>query len=664
MSTTSGINVLSSSLDVQSIVDNLIYVDRAPVRTMESQRTKLQNQSNAFQTFNTKVSSLLNKVNQILFRSDTAPMILPYSFEDRLAKSIFTQMKVASSDESVISASTGTGTAGGNYTILVDNLAQARSAASSNFADTTTAKTGTGTITLSGASESPVTITIDETNNTLAGIRKAINASNAGVSATIVSDGSANPYRLLITSNKTGLSNAFTLTDTLSGGQALAMTEQVAAADAKFSVNGISMSSSTNVVADQIPGLTFTLKAKSANPVTLDLTLDTDSVITAMKALVSAYNEVNTFINSQFTYNATTKTAGLLSGDSTLRNVQSTLQSKLVQSVANRFTSLGVIGQVGLQFNRDGSLTLDEAKLGSVLTSKPTDLAALFLGEGTVADGVSATDSRITSATKTAATQAGSYDVTVTSLAQKAVVTANQSLMGLTLSGDETLTISLGSVSQVVSLGAGDSLSAVLGKINTTLTSAGLGITAADDGTGKIQLTSSAYGSSQAISVVSTVADAQGSTGFGQVLQSASGADIAGTIGGVAATGNGTVLTGAAATAQEGLSLRISQSIIGNYGSVTVAPPDQGSQGASVLLSLYSSLKGIADPLSGPIHHSSDSLSMTIRDLTDRIDQYESRLETLRAQYTAQFQKADEALRLLTVNQANLTAQMDSLKSI
>jgi flagellar hook-associated protein 2 len=655
----SSINLMSSSIDVQSIVDNLIYVDRAPARLMETEKSTVQKRVNAFQSLNTKMSSLLSSVNKLLFRSGTAPLVLPYSFEDRLSTSVFTQQKVSSSDDSIVSVSSEAGTASGSYSVVVNTLAQAKSSASSNFADASTTKVGTGTITLSGTTESPVTITIDDSNNTLAGIKRAINNANAGVTATIINDGTANPYRLLVTSNKTGLANAFTLTENLSGDQALALTEKTAAANATFSVNGIDMSSSSNLVSDQIPGLTFTLKAKSATPVTINLTTDVDGIVSAMQTLVSAYNEVNSYINEQFTYNSTTKTAGVLSGDSTLRSIQSKLQTNIISGVSNRYTTLGIAGQAGLTFNRDGSLTLDESKLRSLLGTNPTDVAALFLGEGTVADGVSATDSRITSATKTSATLAGTYDVSVTALAQKAALTGNQDIE--TLSAAEMLTITLGSTRVSVALAQNDTLSAAVGKINDALSSAGIAALAESDGK-KIKLSSNAYGSSQTLTVISDQADAAGSTGFGTTIQSSTGTDIAGTIDGTSATGSGTTLTGAGNA--EGLSLRISQTALGYYGSVTVAPSGQGDQGASILLGLYSSLKGITDPLSGPIHNSTDSLNQTLRDLTQRISDFDERLEKTREIYTAQYQKADEALRMLTVNQSSLAGQMASLSNL
>ena len=208
---TSSINLLGSSIDVGSIVDSLIYVDSAPVRNMQSQVTTLQSKVSAFQSLNTKLSALSNKVNTMLFGETEAPLLQPYTFADRLSGSIFARSSVTSSDEDIITATASNATSGGSYSIAVSSLAQAKSMASSGFADTTSTATGTGTITITTGSGDPVTITINSANSTLTGVRNAINNANAGVTATIINDGTASPYKLLIRANDTGTENSFTI---------------------------------------------------------------------------------------------------------------------------------------------------------------------------------------------------------------------------------------------------------------------------------------------------------------------------------------------------------------------------------------------------------------------------------------------------------------------
>jgi flagellar hook-associated protein 2 len=654
----SSINLLSSAIDVDSIVSNLMYLEAAPIRRMQSETTTLQNKLTAFQSLNTKLSTLSQKVDTFLYGSDTAPLVTPYSFSDRLANSIFSVCTVSSSDEDAISASTTDTSATGSYDIAVSNLARAQSSASGNFANMTTVNTGTGTITITTGSNDPVAINIDATNNTLSGIRHAINAANAGVTATIVNDGSGTPYRLLITANESGTDNAFTVTDNLSGGQALDIAEMQAAEDAQFVVNGVAVSQSSNIVTDVIDGVTLNLKQETAGEVRISLERDTDAIVNGLQELVSAYNAVNSYITSQFAYNASTESAGILSGDATLRNIQSNLQKQLVQAVDNRYTSYRVAGQVGLNFNRDGSLSLDEGKFRDALANNFTDVAALLLGDGTPSGGVTVTDNRVTYTGKTAATASGTYAVEITALAAQAAVNGTQAVT--TLANDETLIITSGTANATVNLLLGDSLDTVLSKINAALTSQGMDVAAEDDGTGQIRIRTDDYGSACDISVVSDGDGSAGTTGFGTTPVTGTGSDIEGTIGGNAAVGNGLILTGAAGQPEEGLSLRIAQGATGSYGSVTIASDTEGVEGSSILLNLQSMLEGITDPLSGPVHYATDGINKNIRALKDRIDSYQSLLDIREELLYKQYQKADEALRLLSVTQAQLSSQTSS----
>ncbi len=377
----SSINVISGGLDVGTIVDQLMQIERQPETLMQNQVTLNNNKVTAFQTLNTKLSTLLDKVNTLIYKGgDSNSLSVPSSFQDRLQQSIFSARQAASSDDKTVSVTATQGTASGTYAITVSSLAQARTMASSNFADADTTSAGTGTLVFQVGTGDPVTVTIDSTNNTLTGIRNAINAADAGVTATIINDGSGSPYRLLLTSNDTGTANAFTVTNNLSGGTDLGLTETQAAADAVFTVNSIAITKSSNTISDVIDGVTLNLKALTSSPVSITVTNDVDSIVSAFKDFATAYNDLNSFFSSQFTYNATTKTAGVLSGDSTVRDVQSRVQQLLTQSVSNSFTDYRILTQLGFSIGRDGTLTVDETKLRSVLSSNLKGVAGLMLG--------------------------------------------------------------------------------------------------------------------------------------------------------------------------------------------------------------------------------------------------------------------------------------------
>jgi flagellar hook-associated protein 2 len=654
----SSINLISSQLDVSSIVESLIYVDRAPARNMENQVTALQSKKSAYQSLNTKLSTLSDKVSNLLYGDNTAPLNAPLSFSDRLQKSVFTQCAVNSSDEDKITATASGANVSGSYSITVSSLAQAESRASTNFADTSTTLTGTGTLTIGTGSDDPVTVTITGANNTLSGVCSAINNADAGVTATIINDGSGTPYRLLIISNETGTENSFTVTENLSGGQALGIAQMQAASNAQLIVNGVGITKSSNTVSDVIDGVTFTLKDEAASSVNLRVEKDADAIISAVNEFVSAYNSVNTFVSSQFNYNATTEKAGVLAGDQTLRSIQSSLQNKLTQSVTNRYTSYGVAGQVGLEFNRDGSLSLDEAKFREVLSDNFTDVAALFLGDGTPKGGVTTSDSRVIYDSKTAATQAGTYSIRVDTLAEQASAVGTEAIGAL--SEDEDLTIYYGAQSVLVHLTAGSNLTTTLGTINTALSGQGMAIAATNDGSDRIKISTNNYGSTQNIRVVSNK-DVAGLSGFGTAGVEDNGVDIAGQINNHAAMGSGLMLVGAAGQPEEGLSISIAQTTTGNYGTATVASDATGVEGSSILMNLFNALDGITDPLAGPLHNATDGIQKNITYLNDAIGSFDDRLETRKLMLTAQYNAADQALRLLSLTQASLSSALSGL---
>ena len=376
----SSIDIIGSQIDVATIVSQLMLIERQPVVRLERQVSSLQSKVSAYQNFNTRLSALSDKVNQLLYGSTTAPFTKPGSFSEKLAKSIFTQGIATSSNEDVLTATAESTTAGGSYSIIINNLAKTQSTASAGFANPDTEiGIGTFTITPEGAAE-PITITITEENSTLRGLKEAIGAATDKINAAIINDGSQ--YRLMLTSKETGTANAFTIDDSnLSGGQALGFNTTQMAADAQLTVNGINIVSGSNTVKGAIEGITLNLKKVSDAPVSLEAVVNSDSITSAINEMISAYNAANTYINSQFTYNADKNAAGVLAGDATLRSIQSKLQSQMTQGISNPLSSYRSMGQLGISFNRDGSLSLDEEKLRQALSKDFKGVASFFLGD-------------------------------------------------------------------------------------------------------------------------------------------------------------------------------------------------------------------------------------------------------------------------------------------
>jgi flagellar hook-associated protein 2 len=656
MAATGSVDLISNQIDVNSIVTGLMNLERQPINSLQSQVKELQSKNSAYQNLNTKLSALSDKTNTILFGDANAPYVKPYSYADRLSKSIFAKCTITSSDSDKVTATASNVNIGGSYALTVSNLAKAQSSQSTGFADKDTTRIGTGTLTITKGDENPVSIAITSSNNTLEGLQSAINSAKLGITATVVNDGSASPYKLMLSSNETGTANAFTISTSLSGGAAISFSESQAAEDAAIAINGINITKSSNTIDDVINGVTFTLKDKTTVPVTLNLANDQDSIVSAIKDLTTAYNSVNSFINGQFSYNSSTESSGVLAGDATLRSVQSKLQAQWTQGIANRYTSLGVTGQAGLEFNKDGSLTLNEDEFRKALSDNFTNVAALFLGDGTAKGQVTASDSRVAYNTKTSATQAGNYDVSVTALAEQASSTGEQTITSL--ADNETLSITYGTATAMIELQQYDSLDTILSRINSALSAQGISATAKNNGSDKLQIVSNGYGSSEALTIVSNQDSALGTTGFGTTPITVNGIDISGTIGNTAAIGNGLTLTGDTNQPAEGLSLSISQDQIGSYGTVTVAPNTSGVEGKSILINLTSMLDGLTDSLSGPIHNAMDGLTKNIRSLNDSISSFEERLTSKQESLTNEFGAANNALKLLQLTQAQFNASL------
>lgn len=380
---------VGSGLDVKSMVSQLMAVEQRPL-------TLLSNQEAAF---NAKLSGL-GSVSGALSTLQTAAQ--------SLVSASTGAYRTAVSDSTVLTATTASAAVAGSYSIAISSLAQQQkliaagrastSAAIGSGASTTlTLQLGTisgGTLSngiYSGASfaadaaKTAAVVTLGDTDNTLVGIRDAINAANAGVTATIVNDGSGSPYRLILTSIDTGAASSLKLT--VSGDADISallshdpqtptqnLVQMQAAQNAQFSVDGISINSASNSVSNAIQGVTLNLAKAGPNPnpatATVTVERDASALTTALSALVQAYNTSNKAIAS-----ATAKGAAL-QGDWTVLGLQRQVRTILgsAQPLGGTYTMLS---HLGVSFKNDGSLALDSAKLAGVLAANFNDAAAL-----------------------------------------------------------------------------------------------------------------------------------------------------------------------------------------------------------------------------------------------------------------------------------------------
>lgn len=373
-STTSTASITSlgvgSGLDLDSILTSLEESKETSLLTpITNQETSVNAEISAYGTLTSALTEL-----------QTAAEALADS-------SLYESLTTSLSGSGVTAATTSEAEAG-TYTLQVTQLAQAQSLSTDGVASKTTAL-GTGTLTLQVGTASAVSITLDSSNNTLEGIRTAINASGAGVTASIVNDGSDTPYRLVLTSDSTGTESAMTVTYTgtdstdeassLFGydGSSGNMTQTVEALDAELTLNGISITSQSNTVEDAVQGVTLNLSATGSSQ-TLTISQDTDTIYDAISAFVTAYNSYVSSVDTLTAYDADADTAGELLGDSTTRRISTELSSDLYTAIGSG--TFSYLSQLGISLEVDGTLQIDEDTLTSALTDNIDAVSEFFIG--------------------------------------------------------------------------------------------------------------------------------------------------------------------------------------------------------------------------------------------------------------------------------------------
>jgi flagellar hook-associated protein 2 len=361
---------IGSGLDIGAIVSSLTTAfGAAQTSQLTNQQTTLDSEVSGYGTFTAAL--------------DTLKLSLP-ALEDPSQLAAFAA-NVA--DPTIASATTGSDAVAGTYSLLVNNLATVATATSAPLSSTAAVGTGTLTIQVGGSSTA---ITIDSTNNTLAGIAAAINSTpNAGVSASVIA--TTGGSRLVLTGTSTGVANQITVTP--SGGDgglaSLALTT-VLAKDANYTINNFPATSGSNVVANAISGVTLNLQQASApgTPTTLTVSPDTSSAQTAIDKFVTAVNGVLSSIQTLTSYDPSTQTAGPLNGNATLEAFQNQLQN-----ILGKFTNAGggiqSLTDLGITAGTDGTYSSNDTTLGNALSSSLASVGNLLGGTNGIATQIS-----------------------------------------------------------------------------------------------------------------------------------------------------------------------------------------------------------------------------------------------------------------------------------
>ena len=660
---------IGSGLDVNSIVTQLMTIEQQPL-------TVLNNKVASFQAKLSGYGQITSALSQ--FQIAVQGLASPTQFQSVTA---------TMADATVGTASASASAAAGSYALEISSLAQAQklvsagqvstsAAIGSGTATTLTFDFGTiaggtlsnGTYTGAGFTSNGAgtkTVTIDASNNSLSGIRDAINSANIGVSATIVNDGSASPNRLVLTDSTTGISNSMkisvsgdaTLSSLLSQdpanntGQALA--ETVTAQNANFKIDGVAVSKTSNTVTDAIQGVTLNLtKTNVGTPTSITVAQDTGSVTKAVNAFVTAYNNITQTLASATAYDPATKNAALFNGDASVALLQNQIRRVLSTPVAGGGSAYTQLSQIGVTFQKDGTLAVDNTKLQSAITSNFSDIAGLFAAVGKTSDSLVGYSSAGT------LTAPGAYSVNVSQLATQGNATASAAA-GLTITAgtNDTLQVLLDGVTANVTLAPGSYASAtalaaeIQSQINgaSAFSSVGSTVTVTQSA-GVLKITSNRYGSASAANI--SAGNGQANLNFGGAAMVSTGMDTAGTINGVAAIGSGQYLTGATGDASQGLKIQINGGTTGARGTVNY------SQGyAYQFNSLANSMLGTG----GLISSSTDGINASIKRLNVDQQALSARLTVTEARYRAQFTALDTMISSMNTTTSFLTQQLANL---
>lgn len=646
---------IGSNLDVNGIVSKLMQVESQPLTLLNTKEASYQAQLSAYGNLSGALGSFQSAVSGLTNLS------------------MYQSFTATPADATVMTASASSSASVGSYSVNVTALAQAQTLVANGQVSNTTSL-GNGATTLSfqyGTSGTPASFGMAQTvtigaNSSLQNIADAVNAANIGVSATVVNDGSATPYRLTFSAKNMGAANSMSVTtvdptlqgflsyDQVSVGGVKNMAQTTAAQNAGLTVNGVVVSSATNTVTGAIPGVTMNLAKLGTT--TMTVAQNTSAVQTAIQGLVKAYNDANNTIANLTSYNASTNQSGPLLGDSATLNIQSQIRRSLSSAITGLTGNLTTLSQVGISFQKDGSLTLDSTKLQSAISGNFGDIAGLFAAAGKTSDGM------VSYVGSSAKTKPGSYAVNVTQLATQGNSTGgvNLNLAPTTIASGDTMNVTLDGVSATVALTAGTYTAAQLATMvqsvinnNTAFSAVGSTVTANINASGFLSVTSARFGSASNVNL--SAGTGTSVAAFMGTATSSAGVDVAGTINGVAASGSGQILTGAAGYSTDGLKIQVTGGVIGARGTVNF------SQGYAYQLNNV-----LNNFLTSPslISGRTDGINRSIKDIQNQVAAVNTRLAATEARYRAQFTALDVLIGTMSQTSNYLTQQLANLPKL
>ncbi|MGK5024339.1 flagellar filament capping protein FliD [Janthinobacterium sp. RB2R34] len=656
-------------LDVNGLVSQLMAVESRPFVAMQDKEKAITAQISAYGTLSGAVGAF-----------QTTVTALADSSKYKVANATTT-------DDKVLTATAGKDTVKGNYSVEVKQLAQAQTISAAGQ-ESTSALIGSGASTvltfdfgsvkggtLTGgkytgstfeldAARAARTVTIDSSNNSLQGIRDAINKAGIGVTASIISDGSDKPNRLVLTSDKSGETSSMRVS--VAGDQDLSdllsyapngtqnMTQSNAGQNANLTVNGVAITSQTNNVDNAVPGVTMTVAKIGISSV--GVSMDTSGIKTALTNFVKAYNDLNTTIDGLTAVTpglkqGAARTGGPLVGDSTTNSLQASLRKLFGSSVPGLDGSVTSLSQLGVAFQKDGTLKLDTGKLQTAIDKNSNDVIKLLATSG------STSDSLVSFVSSTSNSSVGTKGISISKLATQGTLVGSAPA-GLVISAgiNDNLSLTINGVATKATLVPGTYTADSMVSHLQSLINGASGVTDATAGVkvsqenGVISIVSNKYGSSSKLEITGNGADEL----FGTPTMT-TGVDVAGTIDGALAVGSGQTLTGSPGSGSAGIAVLINGGKLGDRGTVNI------SKGVSAL---FATITDNYLGTSGLIQNKNDGLNKSIADIDKQRDALNTRLTLTEARLRKQYSSLDVTLSSMNSTSNYLTQQLAALASM
>jgi flagellar hook-associated protein 2 len=580
-----------SGIDTDSIVSQMMAVERRPQDLMKTKVASMQKAQTAWQSIADKLVALKTASDGLAALGAAANL----------------RTVTSSTPAQVAARSIGSGT-NGSSSIDVLRLATSHAMLGADTFTSPSDSIGTRTLTITKTGGSPVTIT--STDGTLAGLAAAVNTADLGVSAKVLQT-SPGVYQLSLTADTSGAAASFSATGT--GWASLDVVRQ--GVDAQLRVDGVTITRSSNVINDVIDGVELTLQSLTASPVAITTSRDDAAISDKVKAIVTAINDLSNVIKSATKTGSKETDRGPLVGEFNARRLMDQVRDTIARSVTTAAGTTMTARDLGITLQRDGTAKFDQEALNASLRDHPAAVLAA-LGRTATSTAAGVTVSGLTSAAT-----ASNRSITVTQAASQAILVGQVSPPPPP-GTQVTMNIVTPSGTFNVSFVTGSSFAETGANLNAALRASGVKMTATG-AVDHLELRDDQFGPGRGFSV--TGADAVGLIGAG-----VDGSDAAGTIEGTPFTANGRVLTSNGVIISVGTSAAQLATAGGSVsGTLTTA---NGLAGALANI-------GAQGQSSGPALASKASLQDQIDDLQQRIDHYSERLvlreQTLRRRFTA-----------------------------